>query len=671
MSKISLDNVECGLIKDTIHPRYADIVFNHPLKNSFTYSIPERFNQIKSIGYRVTAPFGRRTLMGYIVRIHKNKPKFNTLEIIDILDDKAIFDQFVIDLAEWMSEYYLCSVGEALSTCLPKEIKEKSYELNEVLPEPLHLLNSEQQEAVNTIRQSIKDNQFSTYLLFGVTGSGKTEVYKYLSQYAISKGRQALILVPEISLTPQTINRFQSAFGRKIAILHSKLSQRERYFNWNRIHKGEVDIILGARSAIFCPHCKLGIIIIDEEHESTYKSGDTPRYSAKQLAYKICQTHNLPLILGSATPSIESYYQGIINNINTISLSERHSTHQNPDISLVDMRKEESRSFISKLLFEKITQRLSNKEQIMIFLNKRGYSPLLICKDCGSTLKCPYCDISLTYHQVKNNLLCHYCGYSTKLINTCSSCKGNDIMLFGYGTEKIEDELSELFLSARIGRMDLDTTRRKGAHEKILNSFSKGEIDILIGTQMIAKGLHFPNVTLVGVVLADLSLHLPDFRSSERTFSLLTQISGRAGRGKLKGEVIIQTYLPNHYVIQSTKNQDYHEFYTREIEERKKFLYPPFTRLIKILIRGKKEEIVINTANEIFQYMNQFKTKDIELLGPAPAPLGKINKNYRWQILLKGQRLKPLQELIRHTQDKFSKKNNTYLEIDVDPIALM
>ncbi len=660
------------LKKTKTNDLFVDLVFNHPLQQTFTYKIPEELMDVVTFGKRVSAPFGRkRTLTGYVLRVHQNRPDFELKDIIEVVDKEVIFNDRVVNLAKWVAEYYLCSLGEALGVCIPKESKEKPYSLKKIAAKSLLNLNKEQAEVVKLIINSMNKKEFSPFLLYGVTGSGKTEVYKYLAHEAVKNGFQALVLVPEIALTPQTIGRFQHFFGERIAVLHSKLGQKERFYNWKLIQKGEVDIILGARSAIFSSIDRLGIIIIDEEHEGSYKSGDTPRYHARQLAFKIAQTRKIPVVMGSATPAIESYYYGQMQKITTLSLKERHSAYQNQKMTLVDMRKEKSNSFISQTLFEKISQCLLQKEQVMIFLNKRGYSPLLICQDCGHSLKCPNCDISLTYHQDKKNTLCHYCHYSHTISTTCNSCGGKDIILIGYGTERIEEQLKELFVQAKIGRMDFDSTRKKGAHEQILTQFKKGEIDILIGTQMIAKGLHFPNVTLVGVVLADLTLNLPDFRASEKTFSLLTQISGRAGRGEIQGEVVIQTYLPDNYVIQSALQQDYEAFYQQEIKERKEFAYPPFTRFIKLLVRGKKEENVIRSINDLYHQLRTTLTGGIDILGPAPAPLSKLNNNFRWQMILKGKRMTDLQNLARIAQEKFKNKNSLYLEIDVDPLSMM
>lgn len=652
---------------------YLEVVLNNPLKQSFTYTVPENLQQEAQIGKRVYVSFGRRLKeeQAYIVDVHSNKPKYKCKDIIYFVDNEPVFDLKTLELARWIAEYYICSLGEALSLFVPKNLESNQITKNEINKKPLLDLNKEQQNAVNIISQTIKANIYKSYLLFGVTGSGKTEVYKYLSKIVTDTGKQAIILVPEISLTPQTIQRFQSAFGNRIAVLHSKLNAREKAFNWKQIKNNEVDIILGPRSAIFAPVQKPGIIIIDEEHETSYKSGDTPRYHARQIAFKLAQREKIPVVLGTATPSIETMFHALNGDLEVIYLKQRHSAHQIQKMTCVDMRTEKSRSFVGEELFKKLVDRLHKKEQCIIFLNKRGYSPLLLCKDCGEAVKCPHCDIALTYHQKKNRMLCHYCEYSILPTKSCPNCNGNEIQLMGYGTERIEEELIEHFPNANIARMDFDSTRKKGSHEDILNDFKEGKIDILVGTQMIAKGLHFPNVTLVGVVLADLSLHIPDFRASEKTFSLLAQVSGRAGRGDLEGEVLIQTYLPSHYVIQTALKQDYEAFYYKELEERLTYGYPPYTRFVRLLVRGINEDKVIEKIKALFDKIIDRPHKDVEILGPAPAPLAKINKNHRWQILLKGKKISALRDLAVLSQGFLNKESGIYLEIDIDPQSMM
>ncbi len=664
---VILDRIKIDVKKQ--YKLFIEVVFNNPLDQSFTYKVPDELIDRVMAGQRVIVPFGKRRLMGYIISVHSNEPIFALKEISELCDNSAIFGLSTINLAKWVSSYYLCSLGEALSLFVPREVKEKTFSLSKIKQKDLLTLNDEQNTAFQLVRKSINENIFYPYLLFGATASGKTEVYKYLAKEVVNKNKQALILVPEIALTPQTIKRFQEVFRDRIAILHSKLNKKERYYNWMQINNGTVDIILGARSSIFLPIERLGIIIIDEEHEYTYKSGDTPRYHVRQIAFKIGKTLGIPVVLGSATPSIESFYHSRQNRLKLLYLKKKHSVYQKQKVTLIDMRNESS--IISKSLIEKIALRLEKKEQVMIFLNRRGYSPFLICKSCGYTFKCPSCDISLTYHQSKRQMLCHYCGYSTGLYKTCISCNKKEISLISYGTERVEELLKEIFVNANIARMDLDTTRCKGSSEKLLEQFRKKKVDILIGTQMIAKGLHFPNVTLVGVIMADLSLNLPDFRASEKTFSLLTQISGRAGRGRIQGETVIQTYLPDNYVIKLAVKQDYEEFYKCEIAERKKFLYPPFSRLVKLLIRGKNEETVINKSNELLKYLNSIVKKGIELLGPAPAPLSKLHNNYRWQIILKGNRINDMQYISKKANEFFKQISSIYLEIDIDPLSMM
>ena len=414
-------------------------------------------------------------------------------------------------------------------------------------------LTMEQEEAIKPVLKTIDQDQHETFLLYGVTGSGKTEIYLQSIQEVLKKGKEAIVLVPEIALTPQMVDRFKGRFGNDVAVLHSALSTGEKYDEWRKVQRKEAKVVVGARSAIFAPFENLGIIIIDEEHETSYKQEELPRYHARDVAIHRARHHNCPVILGSATPSLESFARAKKDVYHLLTLSKRMNDRELPAVSIVDMREEMrsgNRTMFSRELFEKIEDRLAKKEQIILFLNRRGHSSFMMCRDCGYVMQCPHCDISLTYHRVSNEMKCHYCGHDTGVPEICPECSSNHIRYFGTGTQKVEEELLKLLPEARIVRMDVDTTGRKGAHEKLLDHFQSGKADILLGTQMIAKGLDFPNITLVGVLSADTMLHLPDFRSGEKTFQLLTQVSGRAGRHELSGEVVIQTYTPEHYSIE-------------------------------------------------------------------------------------------------------------------------
>lgn len=499
-------------------------------------------------------------------------------------------------------------------------------------------LNYEQKNVLDKISSSNKN----IFLLHGVTGSGKTEVYMKLVSQMINNNKDSIILVPEISLTPQMVERFKGRFGENIAVFHSRLSEGERYDEWIRVKQQRVKVAIGARSAVFLPFNNLGLIIIDEEHETSYKSDSDPKYTAYEIAEYRCAENKSILVLGSATPSIDTYYKAKSDTIELLKMNTRADNAVLPSIQLVDMREElleNNRSIFSKALYEEIEMALTNKEQIILFLNRRGYSPFVSCRKCGYVFKCPNCDISLTYHNESNSLECHYCGIKQKSTNTCPKCRSKYVKYFGIGTEKIEYEIKKYFPKARTLRMDFDTTRNKHSYEHIYMSFKNHEADILVGTQMIAKGLDFKNVTLVGVIAADLSLNLPDYRSGERTFQLITQVAGRAGRGEKPGKVIVQTYNPDNYSIDYSISNNYEGFYNDEIAIRRDMNYPPFSKIFSINMSSKKEDILIKNIQNIGVLLKQILKKDdkIEMLGPCPCSISKINEYYRWQILLKGQ----------------------------------
>ena len=501
-------------------------------------------------------------------------------------------------------------------------------------------LTNQQAEVYNKALESIEMFKERPLLLHGVTGSGKTEVYLQLIQRVLEKQKQAIMLVPEISLTPQMIARFKGRFGNQVAVMHSKLSLGERYDQWQAIKKGNVSIVVGARSAIFAPFDRLGLIIIDEEHEASYKSEMRPKYHAIEVARKRCELEKASLLLGSATPSIETYYEAQKDRIQLLEIFERVDCKPLPEVKIVDMRKEldqGNKTIFSHILREEIKRNLENKQQTILFLNRRGFSTFVSCRKCGYVAKCPNCDISLTYHRTNHILKCHYCDYKINYPRVCPSCKDEKyIKHFGTGTQRIEMEIKKAFPAATILRMDLDTTSRKNAHEKILNTFQEGKADILLGTQMITKGLDFPNVTLVGVIAADMSLHVDDFRSSEKTFQLLTQVAGRAGRGEIEGRVIIQTYTPEHYSIIAAKKHDYHSFYNQEISIRKNLNYSPYSNIFYVLISGPDENKLIQYSHKLLQYAHYYNTdKKLEILGPTPAPLSKIQNKYRWRLMVK------------------------------------
>ena len=534
-------------------------------------------------------------------------------------------------------------------------------------------LTGEQKNAIERILTSDKN----IFLLKGVTGSGKTEIYMRLVQNALTNDKSSIVLVPEIALTPQMIERFKGRFGKDVALFHSRLSDGERFDEWHRVKEGKARVIVGARSALFLPAKNLGLIIIDEEHENTYKSEQNPKYQAKEVAEYIANKKGAKLVLGSATPTIESYYRAISGEIDLVEITKRVDGKPMPKMELVDMREElkvGNRSLFSRKLFKSIEEALEKKEQIVLFLNRRGFSTFVSCRSCGYVFKCDECEISMTYH--KNGfLICHYCGKTKREPNKCPKCESKYVKFFGAGTQRVEDEIKKYFKDAKVIRMDVDTTRAKDSHEKLYNAFKKGEGDILIGTQMISKGLDFPNVTLVGILAADMSINIPDYRSAERTFQLITQVAGRAGRGVKEGKVVIQTYTPEHYSLQYAKNYDYEGFYEKEFTVRALMNYPPFGKILLINGTSKDEnmlkDFMNNIANSISILLKDYN--GIELLGPIACMISKIKENFRWQIVLKGEFdlkfAKKIQELL-YDNNK-SNYNEIRISIDINPNSLI
>jgi len=541
----------------------------------------------------------------------------------------------------------------------------------------------EQQYAYDEISFVMDKNKYGEYLIYGVTGSGKTEIYLQLIENALRNNKTSIMLVPEISLTPQTVDRFIARFGEEnIAVLHSKLSIGERFDQWNKIKNGQAKIVIGARSAIFAPIKDLGIIIIDEEHDSSYKSESTPRYNAKDIARYLCKENNIPLVLGSATPDTSSLYRTMQKESVLLRLNKRANSSTLPEIEVVDLREElskKNKSMLSEKLQEAIKENLENKKQTILFLNRRGFSTFVMCRDCGYTAKCKNCDITLTYHKSTNKLKCHYCGYETNVINKCPDCKSENIRYFGTGTQKLEAEINKLYPEAKTIRMDVDTVTKKNSHEKILTDFKENKADILIGTQMVVKGHHFPNVTLVGVIAADGSLNMNDYRANEITFQILTQVAGRAGRGKDAGKVIIQTYNPDSFAIECVKTQNEEMFYNTEMRLRKQLKYPPFCDIIVIGISSKEEQITIKVIQSLHKYLkNRVENENIGIMlyKALPAPIDKIKNKYRWRILIKCKFGEDIIDLMNDTLQKaqtikYCKNGDANISIDVNPTNMV
>lgn len=541
-------------------------------------------------------------------------------------------------------------------------------------------LSAEQARAVAAVSAAAPGEVF---LLHGVTGSGKTEVYLRCIGTALERGRQALVLVPEIALTPQIIHVFLSRFGSRVAVLHSALSDGERYDEWRRIRAGSVDVVVGARSAVFAPLPRLGLVVLDEEHETSYKQDEAPRYHAREVAVARARATGAAVVLGSATPAVESYHATASGSYRLLELRERVQGRPLPDVALVDMREELAagrRGIISRRLEEAVRERLGRREQVILFLNRRGFHTFVLCRECGYAVRCPRCDVSLTLHlgdasgPAQSRLACHYCGHGEPVPSTCPACRGSRIRYFGTGTQRVEDAARQLFPGARVLRMDVDTTATKGAHERIYYQFLRGEADILVGTQMVAKGWDVGGVTLVGVISADTALHLPDFRAAERTFQLLAQVAGRAGRGPGGGEVIVQTYSPEHYSIQAAARHDYGAFYRQELAAREALGYPPFGHLVRLVAAHPAREVAERAARRLAAAAVAAGARpdggDVQLLGPAPAPVGRLHGRYRWHLALKGRRREAVAALARSLAGA-ARSEEARVIVDMDPFSML
>ncbi|MDD5644459.1 MAG: primosomal protein N' [bacterium] len=534
-------------------------------------------------------------------------------------------------------------------------------------------LTKDQETSLKEIIDAIKANEFYPYLLHGVTGSGKTEIYIKSINETLLRSKGAIVLVPEISLTPQTIDRFRRRINEPIAVIHSGLSDGQRSQQWEKISKGLAKIVIGARSAVFAPVEDLGLIIVDEEHEKSYKQEDSPKYNARDVAVVRAKFEKAVVLLGSATPSLESYYNTTIGKYKLLSLPSRIDGKTLPSVEVIDMRSDRQNLKLScsEELAREMDMRLSKEEQTILFINRRGFASSLICPSCGETIKCRNCSVSMTYHKSKKMLFCHLCGYNSKFLSACPSCGNPKLIQLGLGTEKVEYHIKKLFPHAKLLRMDSDTTSFRNAHRKLLTDFANKKYDILIGTQMVAKGLDFPNVTLVGIIFADLSLSLPDFRSAEITYQLLTQVSGRSGRGAVPGKVIIQTCLPKHYSVTSAANHSYKDFIDKELHFRKELRYPPFTHMVNFILSGKNEANVKSKAEFLYETALKNKTTGIEFLGPAPAAIQKTKCNFRWQILLKSRDIKALRKAAKGILNNSNLTGGISLSVDVDPLSLL
>jgi len=663
----------------------AEISVGLPIDKTFHYSVPASLQEKIGIGKRVWVPFGPKRLVGYVVGLSEAPEgaasTYQIKDIEEVIDEKPVLDEQMLKLTKWMSEYYFCSWGEAIENTLPATFRkgktgitprknsgperqyEKSFDLK---------LTGQQKEALTPVLADMEKGRHHTYLLFGVTASGKTELYLQAIGLALKQGKSSIVLVPEIALTPQTTERFKSRYGDEVSVIHSRLSEGTRFSEWQRASEGRRRVIIGPRSAIFSPVKNLGLVIIDEEHETSYKQEDSPRYHARDVAIKRAGFSNAIVVLGSATPSAETYYNAKAGTFKLIKLTERVLKRQLPKVRIVDMRKEIARRkkavVFSFVLQDALSRVMAAKKQAILFLNRRGFSTHLDCKKCGAVLECRKCKAVLVYHSDINKLICHYCSAKTEVPKICPSCRSGYIKFSGLGTQKVESELHRLFPAARISRMDADATSKRGSHERILDDFKSGSIDILVGTQMIAKGLDFPQVTLVGVIYADTSLNLPDFRASERTFDLLTQVAGRAGRGEEPAEVVIQTYAPTHYAIMAASKHDYETFYEKEIATRRFLGFPPYNRLIKFTFRSNKEEKAKKAAEGLAARLKGLK--GFKVMGPAPSPIIKVRGQFRWNVFLKFKPDKDFSLQLRPVVAEFKKGRGAFMVVDVDPMSI-
>lgn len=737
-------------------PNIATVVLDVKIQKPLDYSIPDELAGKIAEGSLVEVPLRNSLRKGTIVKLSFSPNPPSLKPIAGVFHERPLMDPDLMQLANWMADYYCCSLEEVIKTMLPSSLRGKAQHKEqffvmraksreelitfikklregapsqasvlevmlqakkglllteliekseshrqavdalvkkglllidivridrsplineEYFPSKEKTLSQDQQQALDKINASLERGKFETHLLFGVTGSGKTEVYLQAISKALEKGFGTLMLVPEISLTAQTIERFRSRFEGQIAVLHHRLSHGERHDEWMRIQRGDAKIVIGARSAVFSPVKNLKLIIVDEEHEASYKQSDSPpAYHARDVAVMRSKFVNGTVILGSATPSMESYQNCLHGKYQLSKLLNRADKAEMPSTRIIDMRpefeKKKGMTLFSDALLSGIEKRLKSGEKTILFLNRRGYHTMLLCQSCGHTFKCPSCDLSLTFHKNDNHLSCHLCGFTLHPPPaSCPSCRhGSTLKFRGFGTEQVEKALYAIFPEIRVLRLDADTTKHKGSHQKLLREFRTGKADLMIGTQMIAKGLHFPDVTLVGVLNAEMGLSIPDFRASETTFQLLTQVSGRAGRGAIAGEVLIQTALPEHAVILHSKQQDFESFFKEESEIRKAFGYPPFSQIVKLRFSGKNLKAVQDTAENFrLSLLKLLPEEGVHLVSPSGH--AKIKDSYRFQFLIRGSKISSINQAIRSVLTKEKFPTQVHLFIDVNPTS--
>src|SRR5262245_35254608 len=739
---------------------FADVVFDRPLEQSYTYAIPAELAASVAVGKRIQVPFGKgdRPTVGFCVRVHDSAPERAVKLVQRVLDEEALLTPELMRLTRWMADYYLCGWGQVLNAVLPAGARDRagtrSAVFVEAVPEaelpqpapnftakqtqalqqlrkadkPLELkqlarqarvgpgpiealiakgaarrvtrridtfnptieessapagpvtLNPDQQRAWDAVESAIKEGGFKAFLLHGVTGSGKTEVYLKAIEEVVKQGKQALILVPEISLTPQTIARFSGRFG-EVAVLHSHLSDAERGSHWRRVVNGEVQVVVGARSAVFAPTRQLGLIVIDEEHETTFKQEATPRYHGRDVAVMRARLEEIPILLGSATPSLESFYNAQRGQYTLLSLPNRVLDLPLPHVSLIDLRHDmgnrQGFHALSQSLERAMRDALGKGGQVMLLLNRRGFSTHVHCPACGQVEACQFCDLALTFHRERSVMLCHCCGFEAPPPQHCPECAEKQVRYQGLGTEKLTAEVEEKFSGYVVRRMDSDTMKRPGSHARVLSAFREGLINILVGTQMIAKGLDFPNVTLVGVVNADVGLHIPDFRSAERTFQLLAQVAGRAGRGPRGGRVLVQTFNPEQPCVALAATHDYGRFVEQELGHRRAHNYPPYQRLARLIVRSREQEAAGDFSEKLAAMFQEAQKQlgpegtTLRLLGPAEAPVFRLKGYYRYHFQLQSPSAGTLHRLLRMVLPAVRPPNGIEFTLDVDPCHML
>ena len=664
---------------------FLDIVLNVPVNQAFTYSYIPLENQkpenIPQIGKRAEVRFGNKKMTGFITKIYDSFPSHCAVplekikQVSKIVDSEPLITQELLETAIWVSKYYLCTIGEAVNSILPsarRESSEQSFSFDSEISAGIKQnLSEEQKKAVNDILAHAEKNESSFHYLYGPTGSGKTEVFLQTAEQILKKNKGVIYLVPEISLTQQVVDSVVNRFGPQVAILHSSLTQSQKLTQWKKILHREARIVIGARSAIFAPVPDLGMIIIDEEHDSSYKSGNTPRYHARQTAMYRASKLKIPLIMGSATPSVEAWHLMNCGKLLKHTLSKRLAGGEKPSIKCINLNQSVMQGCISEELKNEIETTLKEKKQAILFLNRRGFTHFFRCSTCGFEMKCKNCSVSMTFHKSENRLRCHYCGWHILPPSSCPKCGSLDIGYSGFGTEFIEAETAQKFPNARIVRVDTDSVSKKGELQNKIDAFKKGEFDIMLGTQMVAKGLNFPNLKTVGIILADTALHLPDFRATERTFSLITQVAGRAGRFFPDGKVFVQTYNPENQAISFACSANTEGFYDFEINQRKLLSFPPFSRLIRLVFRSSNQIKAQMTSEDAANLIENLKIPGVEILGPSECPLSKISQNYRFQLILRGEKIVPLQNAVRKLLFDYRHPQEVYIECDVDPVSLL